>query len=359
MVMDRGMTQPKIPDNGSCLLCCGKAPGPIDVNAITRDGGKFIQHADGRIVEYFTYGSEDPLAPVFLQINGSLGTGYFPANLPLVSGKMKELGLRGLSITIPGHGYTSMFDEGYQLGSWARLDVEPVLAAEGMGTAPLMVEGSSYGAGIALGVAKHFGDRLTHMHLHVPYIPYELRKEVGIPDKIGDDAFFNKDMAWANSWSSCWFHCACQCCMRGCLLNLCGLGSLDDSETKAMEAAAPGSTVTLHRDISRAMRHGQNTFGMVHNAVGGLITKNWGFDVKDVKAPKTKVMISYNVGDTQCAPAETLPKNPHGEWLAEHFGRHAATCKVNVGGGEGKPNQHGAQMHKLVNGEFVAQLAAL
>ena len=75
--------------------------------------------------------------------------------------------------------------------------------------------------------------------------------------------------------------------------------------------------------------------------------------------PKTKVMISYNIGDAQCAPKETLPKNPHGEWLVSHFSKHASTCQVNVGGGEGKPNQHGAQMYKLTNGEFVSQLAAL
>jgi len=41
------------------------------------------------------------------------------------------------------------------------------------------------------------------------------------------------------------------------------------------------------------------------------------------------------------------------------FRQIAATCQVNVGGDEGKPNQHGAQMQKLVSGEFSAQLAAL
>ena len=134
---------------------------------------------------------------------------------------------------------------------------------------------------------------------------------------------------------------------------------LDDEETVVMEQAAPGSSAVLHKDITRASRRGLNTFGLAHNAVGGVISKNWGFDVKEVKAEKTKVMVSYNIGDTQTAPEETLPKNPHSEWLVEHFTKHAAACQVNVGGGEGKPNQHGAQMYKMVNGEFVAQLAAL
>ena len=186
MVMDRELiAQPRIPDNGCPLLCCGKNPGAINVKDITEDGGKFIQHADGRIVEYFVYGSEKPAAPVMLQINGSMGTGYFPANLSLVNDKLKELNIRGLSITIPGYGYTSMFHEGYQLADWAKMDIDPVLAAEGMESSPLLVEGSSYGAGLALAVQSYYGDRVTHLHLHVPYIPYELRKEIKIPDKIG------------------------------------------------------------------------------------------------------------------------------------------------------------------------------
>ena len=115
----------------------------------------------------------------------------------------------------------------------------------------------------------------------------------------------------------------------------------------------------MRRDLARAFRDVQNTFGLVHNSVGGLISKNWGFDVRGIDASKTNVMISYNIGDTQVAPRETLPKNPHGEWLAEHFRKHAATCQVNIGGGEGMPNQHGAQMHKLVNGEFIDQLVTL
>ena len=76
-VMQRDLKpQPRNRDNGCPCLCFGKAPGAIKVKRITRDGGKFIQKDDGRIVEYFVYGSEDPDASVMLQINGSMGTGY-------------------------------------------------------------------------------------------------------------------------------------------------------------------------------------------------------------------------------------------------------------------------------------------
>ena len=41
--------QPKMPSNGCCLGCCGKASGPVDVSKIVADGGKLLQTAEGRI----------------------------------------------------------------------------------------------------------------------------------------------------------------------------------------------------------------------------------------------------------------------------------------------------------------------
>jgi hypothetical protein len=138
--------QPRTQDNGCCLKCCGKAAGPVDVKKILADGGKFVQTTDGRIVEYFLYGHEGPAdVPVFLAINGTAGTGWLMANLPMVDAALKERGIRGLAITLPGYGYTSLFPAtGYGLGKWPGMDVEPVLAAEGL-SGPLMVEGTSYG----------------------------------------------------------------------------------------------------------------------------------------------------------------------------------------------------------------------
>ena len=216
--------QAKVPDNGCCMQCCGAAPPSIDVNDILVDGGKYIQHEDGRIVEYFVYGSEAPDAKgVMLQINGSMGTGYLPANQSMVNQKLKDLNIRGLAITIPGYGYTSMFPVGYMLGDWTKMDVLPVLKAEGLADKPLWVEGSSYGAGIALGVAHSLGEQVERLHIHVPYIPWELRKELGMPESIGDDAFLDKDTAWANSCGSCYLHCCCSC-----MFNCCGPSAFDE-----------------------------------------------------------------------------------------------------------------------------------
>ena len=349
--------QPKIPDNGCPFYCCGAAAPAIDVNVILRDGGKYVQNEDGRIVEYFVYGSGSADAKgVMLQINGTLGTGYMCANQKLVDAKLKELNLVGLSITIPGYGYTTMFPVGYKIGDWSKTDVEPVLKAEGLQDKPLWVEGTSYGAGIALGVASHFGRRVERLHLHAPYINAELRKELGLPEAIGDDALLARDSAWVNSCGSCWLHCCCSC-----MFNCCSPSAFDDEDTKRTEAKVPGSTALTHEDMRRASRRGINSHGIAHNSVGGVISKNWGFDVRDIDCSAMKVMISYNLNDRNCGSKELLPANPHGEFLAKHFEEKAAGTLVNVGGVADitAPNQHAEQFWKALDGTFLGQLSEL
>ena len=125
----------------------------------------------------------------------------------------------------------------------------------------------------------------------------------------------------------------------------------NDAFTKGQEEAQPGATRLQMRDMLRASRNGANAWGLVHNLVGGVISKNWGFDVREVTAPK-KVMISYNEGDAQVSAA-------HARWLQEHFTKAGSVVKVNVGGEGMKGNTHPAQQHKLLSGEFLALFAAM
>ena len=113
----------------------------------------------------------------------------------------------------------------------------------------------------------------------------------------------------------------------------------------------PGSTKLQHYDIRRASHAGWNSYGLLHNAIE-IISKGWGLDPRDVKT--SKVMISYNDGDQQ-SPTE------QGAWLAEHFSKTAAVCKVNHAPDEGKKKgeNHGCQQIKLIDGTFVEMLAAL
>ena len=162
--------QPRNPDNGCCFQFCGRAPGPVDVRKILDAGGRWVQLTDGRIVEYYVYGSQSADAKILVQCSGSFMSGWVNANMPLVDAKLKELNIKGISISYPGFGYTTMIGSGYQIGQWPELDVEAVFAKEGL-SGSFMVEGTSYGSAFAMAMATYFGERVSTLHLHVPYIP--------------------------------------------------------------------------------------------------------------------------------------------------------------------------------------------
>ena len=84
-------------------------------------------------------------------------------------------------------------------------------------------------------VPLHLGARVERLHLHVPYVPMELREELGYPRAIGDDAYLDRDTAWANSCGSCSLHCCCSC-----MFNCCPMSAFDDDGTKVAEEKAPG-----------------------------------------------------------------------------------------------------------------------
>ena len=103
--------QPKIPGNGCCCQCCGGASADISVADIrthgVADGTRWIQKPDGRIIEYYVFGSEDPGARIIILVNGSNGSAQFFSEMPSMVSVLKEKNVKGISINIPGHGFTS------------------------------------------------------------------------------------------------------------------------------------------------------------------------------------------------------------------------------------------------------------
>ena len=63
----------------------------------------------------------------------------------------------------------------------------PVFQVEDI-TGQFMVEGASYGSAFAMAVAHHFADRVSKLHLIVPYVPIPLREELGYAMYMPDDA---------------------------------------------------------------------------------------------------------------------------------------------------------------------------
>lgn len=336
--------QPKLPGNGCCCNCCGKPPGPIDVNKIIQDGGKFIQLNDGRIVEYFVYGSEDPNAPVLLEINGSGGTGWMFKELEGITKALKQYNVKAISISVPGHGYSST-QINRTIGNWPKDDVEPVLNAEGI-TGNFWVEGTSYGTSHAMAVAHYFGERVEKLHLHVPYLPIEIRKEKGWKLYGADDAM-KCQPDWVKSICSCRAFCCISCvccCHKRCP------GMFYDENGKKVSDGLKALNLPDHysveaKDVDRSAALGP--YGTIHNSLIPTTSTNWGFDPREIQTKK--VIISYGEDDQQ-SPAE------HGKFLADFFtDKNDVVCKVNVGKGMG----HSNHVLKMVSGEFIKQIFEL
>eukprot|EP00747_Dinoflagellata_sp_TGD_P191812 gnl/TRDRNA2_/TRDRNA2_55718_c0_seq1.p1 gnl/TRDRNA2_/TRDRNA2_55718_c0~~gnl/TRDRNA2_/TRDRNA2_55718_c0_seq1.p1 ORF type:complete len:367 (+),score=56.04 gnl/TRDRNA2_/TRDRNA2_55718_c0_seq1:53-1102(+) len=329
--------QPSIPGNGCCCACCGKAPGPVDWNKITADGGKFIQVADGRIVEYFVYGSEAPDARVLLEVNGSMGTGRMFSQFSGITEKLKEHNIKGIAITVPGFAYSTLQLK-RKICNWPKDDVEPVLAAEGV-TGNFMVEGVSFGTAHAMAVAHYFGERVTAMHVIVPYLPIPIRKEMNWAEYMGDDGLKCGE-EYASKCSSCCLFCLCST-LRWCVTN--NPSSTEDKDTKELDKAIPGSFKITTLDVVRSGAH--SVHGWLYNAFVPMVSGDWGFDPREIKT--SKVIVSYAEGDKQCDPE-------HGKFLADYFGKKASAIKVNVS--SGSHSSHGIAQ---VRGEFITQIASI
>eukprot|EP00746_Dinoflagellata_sp_MGD_P162332 gnl/MRDRNA2_/MRDRNA2_89849_c0_seq1.p1 gnl/MRDRNA2_/MRDRNA2_89849_c0~~gnl/MRDRNA2_/MRDRNA2_89849_c0_seq1.p1 ORF type:complete len:426 (+),score=72.32 gnl/MRDRNA2_/MRDRNA2_89849_c0_seq1:93-1280(+) len=313
--------QPKISGNG-CCQCCGGSPADITVENIKKNGnahGRWIQKPDGRIIEYYVYGSEEKDAKIFLQINGSMGSAKFFSEMPSHVSVLKEKNIKAISVNIPGHGFTSG-DPMRRMGDWAKCDVEPVLQAEGIpNDTPLMLEGSSFGASHVHSLMNFYQDRVTHVHLHVPPLAFEVAKELGLkPATEGLSCTGNFATTCflipSNCCSPCLF-CCCSVCMPASLGQADGLKKL-----KGYEEIAPLNENLEASEVMKihSMKHSfaNGVHGLVYNALLGQLMKNSGFhpfnDISVKNVEKMKIMISYGEKDPSSPEA-------HGEYMAKYY----------------------------------------
>jgi len=317
--------QPKIPGNGCPCACCGGPPADITVENIKKNGNanvRWIQKQDGRIIEYYVYGSEEKDARVLIQLNGSMGSAKFFSEMPSMTSILKEKNVKAISVNIAGHGFTSG-DPMRRMGDWAKCDVEPVLQAEGIpNNAPLMVEGSSFGTSHAQSVMHFYQDRVTHVSLHVPAIAFEFSKELGLKD-------ISEGLTGTGEYATTCFLKPCNCCspIVFCCCSVCmpmslggadGLKKLKGYEEIGFEA----SEIMKHHSMAHSFANGLH--GIVYNSLLGQLYRNWGFhpfnDIKVENVEKMKIMVSYGEKD---------PSSPesHGEYMANYYSE-----KCNKGG---------------------------
>ena len=328
--------QPVVPGNGCICQCLGGKPPPVDINKIVAAGGKYAQAEDGRIIEYYIYGSDKADARVLLQIAGSGGTGRIFPRMKGVVDILLQQNIKGISISLPGNGLTSI-DPKRKIGDWPNTDMNVVFEQEGI-TGEFMVEGTSFGTSHALAVMHAFPDRVSHVHLHVPYLPVEIRVDKGWAKYGADDMF----KCGPSFLTSCDPRNLCIFCCCTMLFFYCGAHTM--AVDKKLDAEA-GYEVS--KQLAEDIKHcttANAVHGNLYNSMVKTIGENWGFDPRLTDCSKMRILVSYNDAD-ESSPTE------HGAFLAELYSTQAAKCQVSIGNGP-----HSAQMGPWARGVHLTQL---
>jgi hypothetical protein len=118
------------------------------------------------------------------------------------------------------------------------------------------------------------------MHLHLPYLPIEIRKELGFQEYAAHD-MLKCDTAWVATSRSCCLFCCCSSMM--CCQSCCPGMFMETTHDK--DAGFLMSTV-LSKDIRRSSTG--SIHGLVYNALVPMISLNWGFDPRDSDVSQTK-----------------------------------------------------------------------
>ena len=270
---------------------------PFDADALAAEGGKYATTSDGRVVEYFTYGTTNPDARVVVNMHGSGTEAREQASLnaPIC----EALGVRGIAISLPGFAYSDI-QPGRQVKDWPRDDLEPVLAQEGVDR--FMITGHSQGNPHAMAAAWYCGDRCEGLGLYAPLLPTPVSREEGVKGAIGIESLptTEKLRKWYMGWYFAVMH----------------LSVVSFAPWLPLRAIAhSGRGVREDREL---IRHFGDSLvrGTVRGSVGNAwesaldVCYEWGFDPRLIE---TRNVVVWHAADDRLCPAEI------GRWLAEMF----------------------------------------
>lgn len=281
----------------SGLIVKNQGQSAIDEDSLTKDGAKIVADKNGRKIEYFLYGSTDPNTPVIINIHGSGLDGTFEKAVN--QSACEELGVRGISISLPGVGNTDM-KIGRKVIDWASEDLEAVLNSENV--KEFMITGHSQGNPHALAAAYHFGDRVIGLGLNAPLLPNDVTQDIGIAGALAyEDLKTTEELK--NPLNAYWFS----------MLYLLTDAFAPSLPTKIL--VDMGSNVKEDTALVQMMNY---TFGrsMIRGAAGNVwesavdVCYLWGFDPRKIE---TKNICVWHASDDTACPPEI------GAWLANYF----------------------------------------
>lgn len=313
--------QPKVPGNGCPCACCGAGPTDISVESIKKHGNentRWIQKDDGRIIEYYVYGSMEPDAKILLQCGGDMSSAKMFSELPSIVKALKDKNVKAISVNVPGFGFTSA-DPHRRIGDWAKSDVEPVLKAEAIpDDAPLMIEGTSLGSLHCYSLMHYYQDRVTAAHFQVPALAMDTAKELKLTTKLQgcscSGMYSTTCFLMPGYWCSPCLHCCCTCLLPQVASGMKELTGLPNYDTIKAEHGFETWEIVRDHSVKHCFANGYQ--GQIHHVYLKQIYLNWGFhpfdDIKLANVQKMKIMVSYGEKDP------TSPEN-HGEYMAAYY----------------------------------------
>ena len=249
-----------------------------------------------RTIEYYVWGSDKPDATVAVLCHGSCNTGKGLNGFLYPSAALKELNVKAISPSYPGHGGSDT--QPYRkISEWPLDDLSHILEKEKVDK--FMVQGSSYGTAHAMATAACFPERCLAMGLNVPYLPKPICREL----ELWTDADMILD---ANKLAMPWIILPIMALLD--LFNdyLCHGCSMYKEGVK-IQQDAPDLVEALVSDAKRSFLRG--VWGQTFEMFNADVSQFWQ-DPRTIQTPN--VAVWYAQDDTCCPPE-------HGKWLAEMF----------------------------------------
>lgn len=221
-------------------------------------------------------------------------------------------------MNIAGFGFTSP-DPLRRIGDWAESDVNPVLKAEGIPEdAPLMIEGSSFGAPHCYSLMYYYQDRVTAAHFHVPALSRDVAKDLNLSTKLmGCDCsgkYSTTCFLMPGYWCSPLLHCCCNCMLPMSASGMAEMKKLEGYDSIKAEHGFETWEILRDHNVKHCFAHG--THGQIYNVYLRQVWEKWGFhpfnDIKLSNVQRMKILISY--GEKDPASPES-----HGEYMANFY----------------------------------------